>query len=657
MYELMSYVGEDKFVQLVGVKEGHIPSGEITIPGSVTLDGVKYPVKRIGDVYHDHEWFKYKPAFSDFPEITKVNISSPIEEIAPLEFTGCTGITEFHVNAGNRYLSDMDGILLHRNEEEHGWDLFRVPPGRGKVKYTVPEDICNVLPFAFSDNTTIRTVILSGSQYLYTLWSYGNRSINTIELSNSTLYTLKDGMLYKLYEVVDSKPTFELVTCPPRLRLDSYMIPENCVKVRTGAFASTVIPEIKIHDKCRLDTYVFAGSKIKTLKYNKDRQAYPAGLCIGCKDLEKTEITGSASERTIIYDDMFRDCPKMTELSVPSYEIAVMENAFNGCGIKSFPWEKAMYIEGAESLDEMNYNCFTFANSGIEQIVFPSRFYCVPNYFASGSRNLKSVILDPDGTGETKAIGHHAFENCTALESMEIRSVTDLGYKSFYGCGALKRIVFAERDDDEEIYVGNPFEFADGVRVYIGGNRYRWSLADPASNPGNATFISSSLTDNAPAERKRVYCPGHAKDAFLNSYSANDEVVEMFSMVPTAQRPALLIMQNTSASELSLNVTGVTIGGEKAVLSNGFWSIEGTGAATDRDITVSYTVDGVDMSTTYPAGELSGIEPVRDNGQGAAAITGIYTPDGRFQGRELNDASGILIIRYGDGTARRIYKR
>ena len=662
VYEIKNYAGEEKFVRLVGVKDGYTPKGEITIPGSVTIEGVKYPMKRIGGPYNYYEWFKYEPVFNNYPEITKVTISSPIEEIVPREFSGCTGITEFHVNAGSKNFADIDGILIHREGEEYHWGLFRVPPGRGKTKYTVPDEISHIGPFAFLDNTTIKTVVLSPFQEVRSSWTAGNRSISEIQFAtgSSSTYRLIDGMLYTAYDIIDSKTRYKLVTCPPRLRLDKYVIPTNCVKIASGAFANTVIPEIKIHDNCRLDTYVFAGSKIQSLKYNNDMQNYLAGLCVDCTDLIRADITTeNPDERTVIFEDMFRGCSSMTALSTASVEIAVLEGAFYGCGLKTFPWEKVTYIAGA-TYEQMTYDGYTFATSDIESITFPSRFYCVPRYFAYGCRNLKSVTIDPDGTGETEIIGQHAFENCTSLESITFTTAKEIGYQSFYGCSALKRIVFADQPDREEICVSNPFQFEDGVKVYIGNNRYYWGVYPAESGTSNATFITSSLSRNSPTEWKRLYCPALATEAYSNSSTENQgDVVEFFSILPSANRPALMVAQNIpAASELSFTVTGVTIGGEKASLNNGFWSIDGTGPATDRDITINYTVDEVDMHTTYPAGEFSGIETVTDSKATGARITGIYTPDGLLRGTDMEKApAGILLIRYADGSSRRIYRK
>ena len=69
-------------VTVAGYPSGSKPTGDLTIPESVTYGGISYPVTSIGN-----------RAFSDCSGLTSVTIPNSVTEIGGWVFRGCSGLT------------------------------------------------------------------------------------------------------------------------------------------------------------------------------------------------------------------------------------------------------------------------------------------------------------------------------------------------------------------------------------------------------------------------------------------------------------------------------------------------------------------------------------------------------------------------------------
>lgn len=619
---------------IVDIKPGYVPSGEITIPGSVTIDGTKYTVTSIGENYNSLYWFDYEPVFKDFTEITRVNISSPLKSMGRREFEGCNGINEFHVNAASTYFKDIDGVLLSRESETVKWTLFRMPPARPKTRYTVPEEVGYIGDFAFMGNKTIKTLVLSGGQMFTTngLWAWGNSGISEVNVDATHNYVSVDGIIYNT-----SKQT--IVACPPALKLDRFAVPSTVKAIGNGAFCCSAIPEIVLHDKADIGYYTFAGSKIKSLSISNTALNGSEALCYGCTELTSVAITGSKSATAYIDKRMFSGCSKLTDVAIQPQHIALGARAFYGCSaLKAF---SLAYVDDMTGLDRQN-DGEQFAYSGLESLNWPSKITEIPTGCFRGCANLAKVNLDPMGKGTLKKIGSYAFADCTALPAIDLAQVTYIAAQAFSGNTSLRSIVFPENADGEEISVPSGITFTDDVKVYVGSNAFYWAVVSWGdlvnSNAGEAIFISSSVTDNIPSYWKKAYVPYLATENYDRPYTQHGPVVEMFS-VKISDSNAITATPNPDLTDIDFKITKT-----QHETNN-----TGTG------VRVFYTVDGVAMSTFYLRSAFSGIT---DADTGAPAIEAVYTPDGILRGTSVEDApAGILIVKYTDGTTRKLVNK
>lgn len=658
VFELEISSGEKTgFATLIDVKPGYEPAGEITIPGSVTSDGVKYVVDEIGYIYLSDVFFEKDRAFKDFPGITKINIPSTIRAIGNMEFLGCTGINEFHVNANNKNFKDIDGVLFYRWGEDWDWHLFRMPPARPKTKYTLPDDVRGIEACAFADSKTLRTIILSpGCTLNDPLWAWRNHTIREIDVSKSEWYEEHDGIIFNSWGSDN-----ELVACPPALKLDKYSIPSYCTSIGGGAFCSSVIPEVEIHDTVRIGGYAFAGSALREFRCTTEALIIGSlDICLLCKDLKKVHIVSSGHAPVLIDRYCFALCPSLEEVVFDSDNVDIRTGAFYGCsGLKEFPFSQVVSMEGS---DADSYWCGRqFQGSGITSVIVPSTFETIPENCFRDCKNLKNVQIDPSGEGLTSYIGIGAFRNCPSLESINLKHLKAIGGHAFVEC-PLKTIIIPARSEKEgEIRIGLSFDFFSETRLYLDTSAVSYVSAYGSCNNEKGTFIISSLdkkTSAVPNHWNHLYCPAGMADWYLSEefyhhWGWGGEVTELFSLERSESESSLELCVNPELDGITCLITGVKINGIEAQnISADIWSAGGSFSALDAEVRIDYSVDGVPMSTTYPPYFNTSMKV---NTTALREIAEIWTVAGYHAGTTIEGLQpGIYIVRYTDGSAHRM---
>lgn len=674
---------------LVGVKPGVMLEGEITIPGSATINDTRYTVTMIGSAfesgYPEMWWYNYEPAIANHPGISKVTIPSTIRKIEVYEFLGCSGIAEFHVNSANKYFKDDNGILFRRynsDTESQEWSLFRMPPATKKTKYTIPAGTRQILDNAFADNKSIKSLILGGNLQFSRFWSNRNLGISSIDVSAASHYDSLAGLIYYSDEWSINGETLgkygALVTCPPALAMDKLTLPQSVKVMNAGAFANTSISEIVFPSGLKeIGKYTFYASKLKTLKLSVDNIAYQEdfdGLCLDCGMLETVELNGSSSKELLIDDNMFRGCSSLKDLAIGSDKVKLGSCAFYGCkSLTSFPfakvtsWETGYYNEN---------DGFQFAYSGLTSARVPSGFSIVPRGMFMGS-DLASVNLNPSQKNTLKGIMPDAFRDCK-LSEVHLESVTELGKSCFAGT-PLKRVIFPCKSEEDEysggcIKVDESFTPAEDTWFYVGNNRiewdvesYNWNSGQYASGLEKAVYVSAARhCNNVPNKFKAVYGPAGCTSEAIGSdiyatRTATDgggKIFEIFGYKPINGATAFEIKQSTESSDLSFKVNSVIINEQEASCNRDVWSIPGTVNPLAYEHSLHYTVNGVEMISFYPADEhiLTSVEKLNPESD-EAHISAIFDINGRCVGADRDSlAPGVYIIHYSNGTTIKIIK-
>lgn len=659
VFEIDTNGGEETgYATLIGVKPNTELKGEVTIPGSITVDGTRYEVNYIGYVYDSSRFFESEQAFKDFPEITRINIPSTITDIGHMEFLGCTGINEFHVNVNNENFKDEDGVLFYRYNKASNWQLFRMPPARPKTKYTLPDDVTRIEQCAFADNKTLRQIILP-TDFIFDdpLWAWGNKSIREIDVTKTTYYTSQGGIIFEKWG-----EGRELVACPPGLKADSYSVPNDCHTIAAGAFCFSSISHIKLNNSLKdLKAYAFAGSDIEELEVNADlldSYRFIYGLCVNAKKLQKIHVVG---ENTACFDRFsFAMCTGLNEVIVDN-SVELKTGALYGCSaLKEFPFHLIYSMEGAQELITYSGEGRQFQGSGLESVEFPSHLYMVPEYCFSDCPDLKYVSFNQNG-GSTEVIDYGGFKNCASLEFITLDGIKEVRGGAFVGT-PIKKIIVPSRDENEEnLKVGLSFDFLPETKWYIDSPCVKYVSADGSNNMTSATFIVSSFQKirTVPNHWKQLYCPAGMKGYYENLYESSTwggPVTELFTMNKVDDSKSIEIHPNPEVHDIHFEITSVFFNGKQGESDgNGIWTYPHMDSLAGVKIKIDYLVDDVPMSTTYPADYTTGIiEP----SIAARAVIGIYDISGKYSGQTLyNLIPGIYIVMFSDGSSQKIVKK
>lgn len=638
---------------IVGMRKGYTLEGEVQIPGSVTAGGTKYTVTRIGDNIGT-PFYLYEPAIKDMPLLTKVIIPSTIKSIHTYEFLGCAAISEFHVNSGNTRFKDENGLLYYRltDGEDSRWNFFRMPPATKKTRFTIQgeDDFGKVYDNAFADNKSIKTLVLKGNAMLSSGWAYRNLGIREIDATDSRQYTSKDGLLYYGWRNTDCD---RLVACPPALNVKLLTIPSSVKTIDDGAFTNCRFEEVAIPRSVNyIGRFVFYNSSITNLTYDEDTlYGEMEGMCIDCKQLESVTINGSSNNFIKIFDAHFLGCDKLRELKISSHKIQLCGRAFYGCeSLKAFPFDQLYEIEGSSmnSPGTVGKSVEHFAYSGIESAEIPEFCEWIPKGMFRGSA-LAELSLAKDGNHGPEYIFDDAFRDCKLTE-LNLPNIRQVDAGSIIG-NPLKKVVFPMITQSYSIAVKSAFAPTDDTWFYITDNDFQWN------GQSGGIYVTSKFWANEPAGWITLYCPGRAG---TNYNATRGRVVEMFSIEPVGHKSGFIFKLTPEAEEagLDMHIKEVMIGNKNAYYEDGMWRLSYGGAVTKQNMSLTYTINGVEMYTYYPAGTFDTTEADTLTSEICLPeIEEIFTLHGEVISAECDMLPGnIYIVRYSDGTIRKIIK-
>ncbi len=130
------------------------------------------------------------------------------------------------------------------------------------------------------------------------------------------------------------------------------------------------------------------------------------------------DVIGKGSPVTILYDDLFKGHPEIVSVYIPDSVTDMGEFLFDGC-------ENLKTIKLPECLE--NLWGYTFAGSGIEEIILPEKLKTIPSYAFYNCRNLKKVVCNSG----LKKIRAHAFAGCEKLTEVMNGTGTEISPEAF----------------------------------------------------------------------------------------------------------------------------------------------------------------------------------------------------------------------------------
>ena len=351
-------------------------SGVVIVPSTVVYEGITYTVTQI-DI----------KAFRDCTGLFSIGISSTVNDIDPLTFSGCESLEEIYVDPDNTTYASYDRALYTKDLTT----IIRCPATITGV-YEIAPEATTIGYDAFSDCKMLTDIILPET------------------VNNIGHYAFENCSSLTKIHLPDAITTINECTFSGCSSLADINIPKDLTSIELGAFRSCAIKTMEIPEKVmNIAGWAFRGCyKLENITLPSHLTEIPDGLLSGCKSLKEIDIPQNVTK---IGESAFSGCESLKEVKIPECAIDLGDHLFSSC--KSLI--TVNIPDGVTAIKRFDFN------------------YC---------ESLLSITL-PNSVTEICDI---AFRSCTSLQSITIpENVETIGSQAFSGCDTLNDITCMSR--------------------------------------------------------------------------------------------------------------------------------------------------------------------------------------------------------------------
>lgn len=453
----------------------------ITIPGTVTIDGVDYRVTEIG-----------ANAFYNCNNLNNVTIKDGVETIGNYAFQDCYNADFGQLPSSLRAIGDyafrwcnkFNGILPEGLLTIGKWAFGSC---YYMQKVVLPSTLTSIDEYAFRDNSNLATVIshisspfainnnVFGSestwneetqQYDYTCAADLYVPEGTIDLYKST-----EGwtVFSNIYEGELKEVTYlDLVyTYNTSSKVATVVKGENYNELKIVSIPSTIPVEGSEYPVKAIAGRAFSSTPITSVEIADGLETIGQEAFSNCEQLSRISLP---STLVTIESSAFNNCRRLAGITIPASVKTIGNNALSGC----YNLETIEVADGNEAYESLGSNviierktktlllgcknstipdgveaigALAFNNCQIEKIQFPETVKSIGDNAFASCRYLTEVIL-PEGLD---SIAYSAFRDCELLETIEFPTTMKyFGEEAFYNCHNLMNVV-SNIEDPKEI--------------------------------------------------------------------------------------------------------------------------------------------------------------------------------------------------------------
>lgn len=383
-------------------------TGSVTIPSTVTYNGITYSVTSIGD-----------EAFHSCDKLTAVTIGNNVTSIGKSAFEYCHGLTSVTIPNSVRNIEDyafhysgLTEMTIPNGVQSIGEYAFAWCQNLASI--TIPNSVTSVGYAAFAGNAVLTSVTIDtniGNDMFASCSALKHVTIgnNVTNIGEKAFFLCSNLMSVEIPNSITSIGKYAFSYCSS---LTEVVIPKSVTTMGNHAFSY-----------CSSLTKAIAPAEF----FNISEDAWIGST----KSFQHVEVTsGELTDNAFGFINRSYKTLNVLNLAATSNEV-LAEEAFKGCYMLD-----SLYLP--ENLVEIPYMAVAECKN-LKSISIPATVEEIAASAFENCRKLKEVHFDEDGA--LTVIGDWAFYNCHNLQKLTIpEGVTKVGDEAFFDCTYLKEL-------------------------------------------------------------------------------------------------------------------------------------------------------------------------------------------------------------------------